>query len=167
MSEKSSLDILKEAILLERRGQAFYRTVADQASQPAVREFFETMAEEEARHIQILSDQFKSVRQNGRFSPRDLPETAAGVVADQVLSPALREKIAAADFEAAAISAAMGMEEKAIRLYAGRADTADDPEEASLFKWLADWERGHLKTLSEMDRALTEAIWNDNAFWPF
>ena len=167
MTDKSPLDILKEAILLERRGRSFYQTVAGQTAHDDVRQFFEAMAEEEARHIQVLSDQFKAVKQNGRFAPGGPAEEKSATAADQVLSSAVREKISAADFEAAAISAAMNMEEKAIRLYADRAATASDPEEVNLYQWLADWERGHLKTLSDMDRALTEAIWNDNAFWPF
>lgn len=167
MTENSPLNILKEAILLERRGRAFYQTVAGQTAHADVREFFEAMAEEESRHVQLLSDQFKAVKQNGRFTPEDLTDEHASMATDQVLSEAVRKKISAADFEAAAISAAMSMEEKAIRLYADRAAAASDPEEIKLYQWLADWERGHLKTLSEMDRALTEAIWNDNAFWPF
>ena len=167
MSETSPLDILKEAILLERRGRAFYRTVAEQAGQEAVREFFQAMAEEESRHIALLAEQFESVKKDGRFAPKDLDDDPAGRVSRQVLSPEVREKISAADFEAAAISAAMSMEEKAIRLYADRAASATDPQEAGLYSWLANWERGHLKTLSELDRELTEAIWNDNAFWPF
>ena len=167
MPENTPLEILKEAILLERRGRAFYRTVAGQSAHPDVRDFFDAMAEEESRHIRILSEQFKAVRKSGRFSPEPLDDEPDTAAADTVLSSAVREKISAADFEAAAISAAMGMEEKAIRLYAGRADAATDPEEARLYRWLADWEGGHLQALSEMDRALTEAIWHDNAFWPF
>lgn len=167
MPDNNPLDILKEAILLERRGRAFYQAVAAQSPHPDVREFFEAMAEEESRHIRILSEQFKAVRENGKFAPDALDGESDATAANAVLSSAVREKISAADFEAAAISAAMGMEEKAIRLYAGRADTAGDPEEARLYRWLADWERGHLNALSEMDRALTEAIWHDNAFWPF
>lgn len=167
MTESSPLDILKEAILLERRGRAFYQTVADQTAHAGVRDFFKAMAEEESRHIQLLSEQFKAVKQNGRFTPGNLTDEHASAAAEQVLSAAIQNKISAADFEAAAISASMSMEEKAIRLYADRAAAASDPEEIHLYQWLADWERGHLKTLSDMDRALTEAIWHDNAFWPF
>ena len=46
MNEDGALKILKDAILLERRGQAFYQTVADGCAQPAVKEFFEKMAAE-------------------------------------------------------------------------------------------------------------------------
>jgi rubrerythrin len=76
-------------------------------------------------------------------------------------------QIAAADFEAAAVSAAMAMEKRAIRLYSERADGAEDPAEKALYRWLADWEKTHLDSLARVDRALTERVWNDNQFWQF
>jgi rubrerythrin len=167
MSEDKSLNILKQAILLEKRGRSFYRTAAGQADSPAIKTFFNTMAEEEVRHIQILSDQFKAYQQSGKFMTSDTGETGMQGVADGVLTSELRGRISAADFEAAAISAAMAMEERAVKLYASRAKSADDPEEKALYRWLADWETTHLEVLSELDRTLTEQIWNDNSFWPF
>ena len=164
MSEDKSLKILKQAILL---GMSFYQTAAGQTDSPAVRSFFNTMAEEEVRHIQILSDQFKSYQQNGTFLPSDTAESTIDGVADGVLTGELRKRISAADFEAAAISAAMAMEERAIKLYASRSETAEDPEEKALYRWLAGWETTHLEVLSDLDRTLTEQIWNDNSFWPF
>ena len=59
------------------------------------------------------------------------------------------------------------MEERAVKLYAERAETAEDVEEKRMYQWLAEWERGHLNMLLEMDRELTKKIWNDNQFWPF
>ncbi|MEK6195467.1 MAG: rubrerythrin, partial [Deltaproteobacteria bacterium] len=70
-------------------------------------------------------------------------------------------------FESAAISAAMGMEERAITLYSGRAEEADDPEEKALYEWLAEWETEHLEYLARIDKEVTETIWHDNSFWPF
>ena len=54
------IEILKCAILMEKRGRAFYKKVAQQASGEVVKRFFEMMAEEESNHIKILSDQFKA-----------------------------------------------------------------------------------------------------------
>ena len=167
MSETGTLDILKRAILLERRGRSFYQKVADQSDQPAVKDFFEMMAKEEERHIQVLADQYKAYQKDSRFVPEQLEEERASEVASRVLSQELKEQIAAAGFEAAAVAAAMSMEERAIRLYADRAESAEDPAEKSLYKWLADWEREHLHFLSDIDREVTEKVWMDNSFWPF
>ena len=165
MTENSALDILKNAILLEKRGKAFYRTAASQSSNEDVKEFFETMAREEVEHVKILSDQFKAFKETGKFSAPDTSQT--GTISKNVLTDEVKNRIAAADFEAAAISAAMLMEERAIALYAGRGKDAEDPEEKKLYQWLADWEKEHLEFLAAIDAELKERIWNDSGFWPF
>jgi len=165
MTENSAVDIIKSGILLEKRGEAFYRTAADQATHEDVRAFFETMAAEEREHIEILSDQFRALRQNGRFNAPDTFRT--GSISQHVLTPSVKARIAAADFEAAAISAAMLMEERAITLYAKRSEDAQDPDEKQLYRWLADWETEHLEFLAAIDAELKERIWNESGFWPF
>ncbi|RTZ96442.1 MAG: rubrerythrin [Deltaproteobacteria bacterium] len=166
MSETDALTILKRAILLETRGKAFYKQAAKTAQSPVVTEFFEMMAAEEVSHIKILSDQYKSFQADSKFIPRSADEYSDDS-ADQVITEKLKENISAAGFESAAISAAMGMEEKAINLYSQRAKAADDPDEKALYQWLAEWETQHLEMLAKIDREVTETIWNDNSFWPF
>jgi rubrerythrin len=167
MNEDKTLEILKQAILLERRGKAFYSKVAEQSKNDVVKEFFEMMAREEVTHLKILSDQYRSYMENKRFVSGSYNENSASEVASAILNTDLKEKISAADFEAAAISAAMSMEERAVRLYSVRATSAIDAEEKALYQWLAEWETSHLELLAEIDRELTERIWFDNQFWPF
>ncbi|MBW2412257.1 MAG: ferritin family protein [Deltaproteobacteria bacterium] len=167
MSADSTIEILKQAILLEKRGHAFYSQVAGQASGKAVKQFFEMMAEEEVKHVNILSDQFKAYKSNSQFTPEAINDDHSDDVATRVLTGEMKKEISAADYEAAAISAAMSMEENAIKLYSGRAQQAEDPNEKALYDWLAKWEMQHLRFLSEIDKELKEAIWNDNTFWPF
>ena len=167
MDENITLDILKEAILLERRGNAFYTNVADRTESVPLKHFFTNMADEETRHIEILSEQFRSFQKHQKFVPNDFGDTDVERAASSVLSKEIQEKISAAGFEAAAISAAMAMEERAIKLYAERAAATSNLEERALYEWLAEWERSHLRLLEEIDRQLTEKIWFDNHFWPF
>jgi rubrerythrin len=167
MTTTSPLDILKRAILLEQRGSAFYSKVAEEAQSPAVREFFAMMAEEERRHIKVLSAQAKSVQDTGRFTPAGFEPEETSQVASRVLSQDLKDQIAAAGFEAAAVAAAMAMEERSIRLYSDRADESEDPEEKRLYRWLAEWEAEHLHFLTGIDRDVTEKVWFDNSYWPF
>ena len=84
-----------------------------------------------------------------------------------VLSRNLKDQLSAAGFEAAAVAAAMSMEERAIKLYSERAEAAEDAGEKALYRWLADWETEHLHFLAEIDRDITERVWTDNQFWPF
>lgn len=167
MSDSTALEILKSAILLERRGRAFYTKVAEQTQSDAAKRFFNMMADEEEKHVSILSEHFKNYLQTKTFGPTEYDHTHSDSLSSRVITEELKEQLSAADFEAAAISAAMNMEKNAITLYSERAETADDSDEKTLYKWLADWEKNHLNFLSEIDKELTEKIWHDNNFWPF
>jgi rubrerythrin len=167
MTEDKTTEILKNAILLEKRGQAFYSKVAEQAAGKAVKEFFEIMADEEVKHVKILSEQFKAYRDTNQFIPGEYNKNYSGSISAKVLTRALKEEMSAADYEAAAISAAMSMEKNAIKLYSDRAAETNDPNEKALYQWLADWEKQHLDFLAEIDKEITEQIWYDNSFWPF
>ena len=167
MSEDRATEILKNAILLEKRGQAFYAKVAQQADGEAVKKFFTLMVEEEVSHVKMLSEQFKSYRAHKKFKPGAYQDQGEFKTASDILTKDLKKQISAADYEAAAIAAAMSMEKNAIEIYSRRAAEAQDPDEKALYEWLAKWETAHLNFLAKLDRELTEEIWHDNQFWPF
>ncbi len=167
MDNKKLIDIIKSAILLEIRGEAFYRKVAESTENTGIRHVFDIMAKEEVMHANFLRKKYKEISGGNKMTLSDLPEESENSVTNYVLSEQMKDQIAAAGFEAAAISAAIDMESKAIKLYSESAENAADDEEKKLFKWLADWESGHHKILYELDKDLKERIWNDNQFWPF
>jgi rubrerythrin len=161
----STLEAIKEAILLEKRGQILYRSVAEKSESATVREIFITMAEEEKKHEQILGMHYSSLVSSGKLAAiSDL-----GQVEDhtgEMITNKVRTEIEAAGYEAAAISAAIALEKEAERFYGEKRDEAESDVERELFDWLARWEHGHLELLASMDRALMEDIWFQNNFWP-
>ncbi|OFX19155.1 MAG: hypothetical protein A2033_02015 [Bacteroidetes bacterium GWA2_31_9] len=165
--ENKTVEILKMAILMERRGRAFYAQVAEQTKSPEVKEVFNIMAEEEIMHEKILAEEFKNYSKSQNFVALNLPEDNYNQIAKLILNKDLKNKISSASFEAAAISAAIDMETKAIEVYAERAKTATDDNEKKLYQWLSEWEKGHHKILLDLDNELKEKIWFDNQFWPF
>lgn len=168
MSNPKVVETLKMAIIMEHRAMSLYSTVAGQTQSAEVRRIFELMAEEEKTHIEFLSKQLSGYQKTESFEKLSYPEdTAAGQVAQIVLSKKIIEAVSGAGFEAAAISAAIDLETKSIEAYSARAEEATDKNEKELYKWLADWERGHHKMLIELNRELTEKVWYDNNFWPF
>ncbi|MBN2241631.1 MAG: ferritin family protein [Acidobacteria bacterium] len=164
---KTAEDILKTAILLERRGNAFYTAAARQAGSDAVREIFTIMAGEEAAHVEFLSRQFAEFEKNGKFAKGELPHSVDDTEAAMILSEQVKNEISAAGFEAAAISAAIDFENRAIEVYQKRADEATDPNEKEMYQSLADWERTHHRLLYKLNEDLKEQVWNDSNFWPF
>jgi rubrerythrin len=167
MSEDRTIEILKNAILLEKRGHAFYSKVAQQASSDPVQQFFTLMAEEETQHVKILSEQFKAYQAGKKFKSGAYTDQSAFKTASEILTNELKGQISAADFEAAAIAAAMSMEKNAIQTYSQRASESTDANEKALYGWLAKWETEHLNFLARLDKELTEKVWHDNNFWPF
>lgn len=166
MESQKAIDILKQAILLEKRGYSFYSTVAAQCKDDDVKKIFLTMADEETMHVKFLSEQFSHYDKTHSFLKVTVPE-GADDASDHILSEEVKNKIAAASFEAAAIGAAVDFEKRAIEIYSSRAAATRDPIEKELYTFLSDWEKTHLKILSDLDNELKEKIWNDNQFWPF
>jgi len=168
MENAKAIEILKEAILLERRGKAFYAQAAAATKSEAARKIFTMMSEEEDEHIQYLTTQFKHFTQTSEFlKPKTHSNNKEEEVAMQVLSEEFKKEVNAADYEAAAIAAAMDFEMRAVKVYSNRAKESTDPHEKELYQILADWEKGHHELLKRLNDALKEQIWNDNRFWPF
>ncbi|MBF0203071.1 MAG: ferritin family protein [Desulfamplus sp.] len=167
MEQTGTLEILKQAIILEKRGHAFYQNVAKQAKDDAVKSFFEAMAKEELSHIKVLAAQFKEYHNKGIFQADLFDENEEIHFTLSILDSGIKEKIAAAGFEAAAISASISMEQRAVKIYSKQAEKAVDPEEKKLYLWLSTWEQVHLKVLMEIDKELMDQVWSDNSFWPF
>lgn len=165
MMEDKVLEIIKGAILLEHRGKSFYELAAQNAENEMVRQVFETMAAEEGKHIEILNDQYAHLKREGKLKPMPREGKPLDVISS-VITQKIKQEVSAAGYEAAAISAAMAMEEKAVQFYAESAGSTDDPLAQELYQWLANWEKTHLTFLSQLDRELTESIWYDNKFWP-
>ena len=153
---------------MEHRGKSLYTTVAGQTKSAEVRKIFQVMADEEQLHIDFLQKQYASYKKSGTFDINSFGDQGTDdAIAAMILTDEVRKEISGAGFEAAAISAAIDMENKSIEVYAARAAEADDPNEKELYDWLANWEKGHHRLLLEMNKQLTEQVWNDNNFWPF
>lgn len=165
---RSAQDILKEAILLESRGKAFYKNVAEKCDNPSAKKVFEMMAKEEDEHIKYLSKQFINYTKEHSFIKPDVPkEDPEETVVLKVLTDKVKKEIDAASFEAAAISSAINFEMNAVNLYKSRAEEATDPNEKKLYSILAAWEGEHSRMLVEIDNYLKEEVWNNSNFWPF
>ena len=167
METNRAIDILKMAILMEKRGFAFYSKVAENSSDPEISNIFQVMADEETKHVKFLSDQFVHYEKKHKFAQVKLLDLENEKFANLILSEDIKKKISSAGFEAAAISAAVDFEKRAIEVYTKQAELTSDINEKALYQWLAGWEKGHLRVLNDIDNELKEKIWNDNQFWPF
>ena len=163
MQENKTLDIIKGAILLEYRGKALYESVARTTKVDAVKELFEFLLKEEEAHIDILKKQFTHVHKKEGFDLENIVQVQAS---SKVLSDKIINGISGAGYEAAVISAALEFEKNAVKYYSDHSARAGSEEEKTLYNWLAEWEKGHMTMLAELDNGIKEQIWYDNKFWP-
>ena len=166
MGKSNTLTILKHAILMERKGQSLYLTAMEQARDEAVKSFFKELADDEQEHVNILEKQFRAFMADGKFMAGDFENNGGAVDAPVILDETIKEKISAAGFEAVAITAAIGFEEKAVKTYAEQAAKTQDPGEKKIYTWLSAWEKTHLEKLMALEKSLMEKVWEDNSFWP-
>ena len=60
MKKVNTLTILKNAILMERKGQSLYLKAMEHANDESVKAFFKDLADDEQEHVNILEKQFKA-----------------------------------------------------------------------------------------------------------
>ncbi|MFC2161785.1 ferritin family protein [Acidobacteriota bacterium] len=166
MNQLSRLDILKGALLLEYRGKALYESAVKTTEIPEVKALFSMLVNEEKKHIEVLRKHISQV--NNQSIPADTSELEhlSPEKTDPVLSKDIVKNVHGAGYEAAVISAALDFEKNAVKYYSDQASQTEDQGETTLFKWLKNWEVGHMQMLADLDRELKEKIWNDNQFWP-
>ena len=167
MDKSKTLNILKNAFLMERQGKNLYETARDQAANESVKAFFQTLVDDEQEHMDILEKQFKAYMASGKFVAGGYDNDGGAESAPDILNDEVKKNINMAGFESTAITAAIGFEEKAVELYSLRSEEAQDPEEKKLYKWLSVWETTHLNKLISLQESLMEQVWEDNNFWPF
>lgn len=165
MSDTKVTEILKKAMLLERQGMNFYGKVASQTESDAVKNIFSIMAGEEKKHYEALKEQYRNYENEGKFTLKGALGSPDDIT-DKVLTDKVKEDINAANFEAASISAAIGMEREAIALYSERAGQTEDPDEKKIYDELAKWEQTHVTFLNKIYNDLLEDSWYDANFWP-
>ncbi|MCJ7580248.1 MAG: ferritin family protein [Candidatus Aminicenantes bacterium] len=166
MDQLSRLDILKGALLLEYRGMALYESAVKTTENPEVKSLFSMLVNEEIKHIEVLRKHLSQVQ--NQSAPIDYSELDKLFPrkTDPILSKDIIRNVHGAGYEAAVISAALDFEKKAVEYYSDQASRSEDQGEKTLFKWLTNWEVGHMQMLADLDRELKEKIWNDNQFWP-
>jgi rubrerythrin len=167
MGTSKTLNVLKNAFLLEQQGKNLYQQAMENAKNDEVKLFFQSLVNDEKEHMEIIVKQHKSYVKNKKFTSSPYEKQKETVNAPAILNDSLKEKINAASFEATAITAAISFEKKAVDLYSNRAEEATDPEEKKMYKWLSTWEKTHLNKLVDLEESLIAKVWDDNNFWPF
>ncbi len=160
------IEVVKQAIMVEIKGQQLYSHAAEQAGNPSAKAMFTALANDENDHVRLLQAQHRSLLEKGRFDitgvhPAEVDHGAAGVIDDE-----FRRSLGRGKFEMAVIGIGCDLEKNSIAYYKQQADLAGDPDVQQLFAWLVEWEEGHLRLLLELERLAQDAFWADQGFAP-
>ncbi len=164
--KEQMIKIIKDAVMVEVKGQQLYNHAATEAKDPAARAMFEMLAKDEDDHVRILMTQYKSLMSDGKLNldevhPAEVDHGAATVVTDD-----FKKSVQRGNFEMAIISIGCDLENKAIAYYKEHAAKTEDPDLKQLFTWLMEWEDGHLEQLLELEKIYQDAYWSDQGFSP-
>jgi len=153
----SGSELINIAIGIERRGIAFYDTMAKSTENAAARDIFQYLADMERMHIHIFQGML------GEADKYQVPETYAGeyaaylqalvdsaVFTDDAITSEMATR-ASSDIEA--MELAIGAEKDSILFYYEMREILPQPAQLTVTKIIAE-EKSHLKELSELKKKL-------------
>ena len=164
---KSQLvDAIKNALMVEIKGQQLYSHAATQTQDPSAKVLFEMLANDEEQHVNILKKQYDSLLKDGKFDLESVHPAEVDHGSQDIVSDEFKKTIKRGDFEMAVIGIGCDLEAKAIAFYEKNAAESEDPQLKQLFTWLVEWEEGHLDQLKELENRYQDAYWADQGFSP-
>lgn len=156
-------EILKTAILNEAEGHQFYKLAALRAVDPAVKEAFTHLANEEQQHESWLRKMYKELAENKEPSLQ-------GMNFAEIPSPRIfrHDKVGpeSGSLEISVYKIGILMEMASMQFYRQAAEQVETPALKALLSRLADWEDSHLESLQKIYEVLKEEWWDRQGFSP-
>jgi rubrerythrin len=156
-------DILKRAFQVEVDGFTFYSMALESATKPAVRKLYERLARDETEHKAYIMAVMKRYEDHGargfQFDPRD-PDL--GEFSSEIFTDTFKEQARGEDSELGALSIGIQLESNAVTFFETAARNASDPQIGGFYRFLADWEGSHLRTLKHLYESIHVDPWPAN-----
>jgi rubrerythrin len=153
-------DVLRKAFQVEVDGFTFYSMTAERATKPAAQKLFERLARDETEHQAYIRTVMRRYEEQGassfRFDPRD-PDLAE--FSSQIFTDSFKEQAQGEAFEAGALSIGIQLESNAVAFFSAAANEASDPQISGFYRFLADWEGFHLRTLQQLFDSIRVDFW--------
>lgn len=165
-ARKIVLEAVKTAIITELRGLEIYKAAAERTTDHAARLMFQSLANDEAHHKQFLEKNFHSLLESGEWSVPATPENLSPLDDSQVITPQFLKRVKGGAFEMAVVAAGCELEMSAINFYTKAADECPDVESAAVFRFLANWEKGHLEALTALEERMKDQYFAERGFSP-
>ena len=163
---KIVIEAVKKAIITELRGYEIYKAAAEKTTDPDARRMFESLASDERAHKDFLEKNYQGLLQKGEWT---VPATAENLTPDdhsEIITGDFLQRVKGGEFEMAVIAAGVELERSAIEFYRAQASACPDEKARVTFHFLADWEKGHLESLSELEKTMRDQYFAERGFSP-
>ena len=153
-------DVLRKAFQVEVDGFTFYSMAVEAATKPTVRKLFERLARDETEHKAYILAVMKRYEEHGassfQFDPRDPDLTE---FSSQIFTDSFKEQAQGEVSEIGALSIGIQLETNAVTLFETAAREASHPQIGGFYRFLADWEGSHLRTLQHLYDSIRKDSW--------
>jgi len=150
-------DILRKAFQVEVDGLTFYSMAADRANKPATKKLFERLARDETEHQAYLRSVMRRYEEHGASSfAMDRRDPDLAEFSSSIFTESFKDQAQGEDFEIGALHVGMQLEATAVEFFDASARNASDPQIGGFYRFLADWEGLHLRTLQQLYESLRE-----------
>ena len=164
--KQAMIKAVKDAVMVEIKGQQLYSHAAKQTEDPQAKAMFEMLAKDENDHVRILTTQYESLMKDGRIDLSQIDPAEVDHGSHEVINDDFKRSMKRGTFEMAVIGIGCDLENKAIAYYTQHAKETEDEDLRKLFTWLVKWEDGHLNQLLEIEKIYQDAYWADQGFSP-
>jgi rubrerythrin len=156
MASSNALEVIREAMHIEKEGMRFYRKVAKYSKDRKTAGLFKQLAHDELTHLERLEAVFNSLVENNEWmAEKDLMDVKTDVLKEKDLFDSDVSDEGGEFDEFDAVERGIKAEEDSIALYRKATQECQANGEqggCAVFKWLLEFEKGHLKLLKERYR---------------
>ncbi len=152
MKKEGKMDALELAMKMEKDAITFYSEAARKTKYPAGKKMFDTITEDEKRHLEMISQIIKGLN----VTPKDVsPMKNVKTVFESMKSEMMKKVEASAD-ELEAFKVAMKMEQEGMEFYKKTLASAKKEKERALLERLIQEEQQHYAIFANTYQFLAE-----------
>ena len=163
MDKEKVLEVLRRGMSTEIWGQRFYQEAIAHTQAEDGKKVFQSLVEEENKHLDILRGQYAAVSGSAKWVPVSEAQALAASVDPTKIFPqasSAERLIPAGATDAQALQLAMDFEKRGYELYLQEAAQAASPEAKTMWEYLAKAENLHYTFLQKTHEYLaTNGVW--------
>jgi rubrerythrin len=151
-SKGEDMDALELAMKMEKDAISFYSEAARKVQHPAGKKMFQTVTEDEKRHLEMIGQIIKDLQ----ITHQDVSPIKSVKTVFETMKQEMMQKVAATSDEMEAFKIAMQMEKEGMEFYKKRLAAATKDKERALLERLIREEQQHYQLFANTHQFLSD-----------